>query len=140
MATMTNEQLHFMTQMTPMNLTMLKPKKRAAPLAVNNLTKYRREAAARTIGKAAKKYIRGKASQRSNGVRPVNNNAHRRVHGIGPANNTRVTWSRNANGKINRFKTLSNLRMTLTNAQKNALGAMTENQAMNAIRRLARQR
>jgi hypothetical protein len=62
------------------------------------------------------------------------------VHGIGPANNTRVTWSRNANGKINRFKTLSNLRMTLTNAQKNALGAMTENQAMNAIRRLARQR
>jgi len=61
-----------------------------------------------------------------------------RCHGIGPANNTRITWSRNSNGKINRFKTLSNLSLMLTNAQKNALGAMSENQAMNTIRRLAR--
>ena len=70
-------------------------------------------------------------------VRPANN-AHRRVHGIGPVNNTRVTWSRNANGKINRFKTLSNLSLTLTNAQKNTLSNMSENQAMNTIRQLAR--
>lgn len=72
-------------------------------------------------------------------ARPANN-AHRRIHGIGPVNSARVTWSRNSNGKIKRFKTLSNLGMTLTNAQRNALAAMSENQAMNTIRQLARQR
>ena len=72
-------------------------------------------------------------------ARPANN-AHRRVHGIGPANNTRITWSRNANGKINRFKTLENINMHLTQAQRNALLEMSENKAMNVIRQLARQR
>ena len=72
-------------------------------------------------------------------VRPANN-AHRRVHGIGPVNNTRITWSRNANGKINRFKTLENINLHLTQAQRNALREMSENQAMNTIRQLARQR
>jgi predicted flap endonuclease-1-like 5' DNA nuclease len=69
---------------------------------------------------------------------PPANNAHRRIHGIGPANNTRVTWSRNANGKINRFRTLANLKVTLTNAQKDTLSNMSENQAMHTIRQLAR--
>jgi hypothetical protein len=71
---------------------------------------------------------------------PPANNAHRRVHGIGPANNTRITWSRNANGKILIYQTLSKLQLRLTNAQRNALSKMSENQAMNTIRQLARQR
>ena len=58
----------------------------------------------------------------------------------GAANNTRITWSRNANGKVSIHKTLRNLNMTLSQAERNALGAMTENQAMNTIRQLARQR
>ena len=71
---------------------------------------------------------------------PPANNAHRRVHGIGPVNTTRITWSRNANGKINRFKTLENISLQLTPSQKNAIMEMSENQAMNTIRQLARQR
>jgi hypothetical protein len=57
----------------------------------------------------------------------------------GAANNTRITWSRNANGKINRFKALENINMKLSQAERNALNKMTENQAMNTIRQLARQ-
>ena len=71
---------------------------------------------------------------------PAANNAHRRVHGIGPANNTRITWRRNANGKINRFKTLENINMKLSQAERNALRNMSENQAVNYIRNLARER
>jgi hypothetical protein len=71
---------------------------------------------------------------------PPANNAHRRIHGIGPANNTRITWSRNANGKVLIYQTLSKLQLRLTNAQRNALSKMSENQAMNTIRQLARQR
>ena len=57
-----------------------------------------------------------------------------------PANNTRVTWARRANGTINRFKTLENINLKLTNAQRNALEQMSENQAKNTIRQLARAR
>ena len=71
---------------------------------------------------------------------PPANNAHRRVHGIGPANNTRITWSRNANGKVLIHQTLAKLQLRLTNAQRNALSKMSENQAMNTIRQLARQK
>jgi hypothetical protein len=59
-------------------------------------------------------------------------------HAPGSANNTRITWSRNANGKINRFKTLENINLHLTQAQRNALLEMSENKAMNTIRQLAR--
>jgi hypothetical protein len=52
---MTNEQLRFVSQMTPMNLMMLKPKRRAAPLSPTTLTKLRRNLAARTIQRAVKK-------------------------------------------------------------------------------------
>ena len=55
----------------------------------------------------------------------------------GPAIN-RITWSRRPNGKINLHKTFSNLEFNLTNVQKNALLSMPENQAVNALRRLAR--
>jgi hypothetical protein len=58
----------------------------------------------------------------------------------GAANNTRVTWRRNANGKINRFKTLANINMKLSQAERNALRNMSENQAMNYIRNRARER
>jgi hypothetical protein len=58
----------------------------------------------------------------------------------GAANNTRITWRRNANGKINRFKTLENINMKLSQAERNALRNMSENQAINYIRNLARQR
>lgn len=57
-----------------------------------------------------------------------------------PANNTRVTWSRNAHGKIIIHKTLEALGLKLTNAQLNALNRMSQNQAINAIRQLARAR
>ena len=72
-------------------------------------------------------------------ARPANN-AHRRIHGIGPANNKRITWSRNANGKISIYRTIANLNMKLSQAERNALRNMSENQAMNYIRNLARQR
>ena len=147
MSTMTNEQLRFMTQMTPMNLMMLKPKKRASPLPANNLTKYRRQAAARVIGKEVKKYQKKKPSHGPSTRSPATlaRQANLGIMGgrrrsPGAANNTRITWSRNANGKINRFKTLENINMHLTQAQRNALLEMSENQAMNTIRQLARQR
>ena len=57
----------------------------------------------------------------------------------GAANNTRVTWSRNANGKVSIHNTLEKINLKLTNAQKNALSQMPENQAMNVIRQMARQ-
>jgi hypothetical protein len=71
---------------------------------------------------------------------PPANNAHRRVHGIGPANNTRITWSRNANGKISIHKTLRNLNLGISQVMKNILENMPQNQAINAIRQMARER
>jgi len=68
------------------------------------------------------------------------NNAHRRKHGVGPANNTRITWSRNANGKVSIHKTLANLNLGLTNAQRMVLESMPTDQAINAIRQLAREK
>jgi len=147
MATMTNEQLRFVSQMTPMNLTMLKPKKRAAPLPVNNLTKYRREAAASAIGKAAKKYLTKKPSQGPSPRSPATlaRQANLRIMGgarrsPGAVNNTRITWSRNANGKIRIHKTLANIGISLSRAERNAISNMSENQVKNYIRNLARQR
>jgi hypothetical protein len=58
----------------------------------------------------------------------------------GAANNTRVTWSRNANGKVSIHNTLEKINLKLTNAQKNALSQMPEKQAINVIRQMARQR
>jgi hypothetical protein len=149
MSTMTNEQLKFMSQMTPMNLMMLKPKKRAQPLSANNLTESRREVAARRIGRAAKKYLAARPG-RGQGPSPRSPRTLARQTNLGimggrrrspgAANNTRITWSRNANGKINRFKTLENINMRLTTAQRNALLEMSENKAMNYLRNLARQR
>lgn len=146
-----NKTLKWMAEqnLTPVNLTMFKPKKRAQPLSANNLTESRREVAARRIGRAAKKYLAAKPG-RGQGPSPRSPRtlARQAELGImggagrspGAANNTRVTWARRANGTIDRFKTLRNLNLSLTNAQRNALSAMSENQAMNTIRQLARQR
>ena len=149
MSTMTNEQLKFMSQMTPMNLMMLKPKKRAQPLSANNLTESRREVAARRIGRAAKKYLAARPG-RGQGPAPRSPATLARQANLGimggrrrspgAANNTRITWSRNANGKISIHKTLRNLNLHLTQAERNALNKMTENQVKNYIRNLARQR
>jgi copper(I)-binding protein len=132
-----------------MYLMMLKPKKRAQPLSANNLTESRREVAARRIGRAAKKYLAARPG-RGQGPSPRSPRTLARQTNLGimggrrrspgAANNTRITWSRNANGKINRFKTLENINMKLTQAERNALNNMTENQAVNYIRNLARQR
>lgn len=144
--TMNNKQLKLLSKVGPINWTLLKPKKRAAPLAANNLTKYRRQAAARTIGKTVKKYQKKKPGQGPAPRSPATlaRQANLRIMGgvrrAAATNNTRITWSRNSNGKINRFKTLENINLTLTNAQRNALAKMSENQAMNTIRKLARQR
>ena len=149
MSTMTNEQLRFMSQMTPMNLMMLKSKKRAQPLSANNLTESRREVAARRIGRAAKKYLAARPG-RGQGPSPRSPRTLARQTNLGimggrrrspgAANNKRITWSRNANGKINRFKTLTNLNLSLTNAQRNALLEMSENKAVNYLRNLARRK
>lgn len=145
--TMNNKQLKLLSKVGPVNWTMLKPKKRAAPLPANNLTKYRRQAAARVIGKAAKKYLKKKPSQGPAPRSPATlaRQANLGIMGgrrrsPGAANNTHVTWARRANGTINRFKTLENINLHLTQAQRNALREMSENQAMNTIRQLARQR
>lgn len=59
-------------------------------------------------------------------------------HRVASPNNTHITWSRTANGKINRFKTLDNINLRLTNTQRNALARMSESKAVNTIRQLAR--
>jgi len=145
--TMNNKQLKLFSKHAPVNWTMLKPKKRAAPLPVNNLTKYRRQAAARVIGKAAKKYLKKKPSQGPS-PRSAATLARQANLGImggargapGAANNTRITWSRNANGKISIHKTLRNLNLGISQVMKNILENMPEKQAINAIRQMARER
>lgn len=69
---------------------------------------------------------------------PPENNAHRRVHGIAPANNTRITWSRNANGKISIYKTFEKIGISLNKSQINELEKMSDVQIINILRRLAR--
>jgi len=145
--TMNNKQLKLLSKVGPINWTLLKPKKRAAPLPANNLTKYRREAAARVIGKAAKKYLKKKPSQ---GPSPRSSATLARQANLGimggarrspgAANNTRITWSRKANGKINIHKTLANLTLSIPQTMKNLLENMPENRAMNVIRQMARER
>jgi len=145
--TMNNKQLKLFSKHAPVNWTMLKPKKRAAPLPANNLTKYRREAAARVIGKAAKKYLKKKPSQGPSPRSPATlaRQANLGIMGgarrsPGAANNTRITWSRKANGKINIHKTLANLTLSIPQTMKNLLENMPENRARNVIRQMARQR
>jgi hypothetical protein len=124
----------------------LKPKRRPNPLPENNVTEYRRGAAARVIQRAAKKYVRAKANrQASRGFLLRTNsqrarNMQRLQRAAGPANNTRVTWTRRANGTINRHKTLENLNLNLSKNQRNALNKMSENNAMAYIRNKARKK
>ena len=142
--TMNNKQLKLLSKVGPINWTLLKPAKRATPLPANNVTAYRRHAAARTIQKAVKKYQKKPPT----GLTPRSpaTIARETALGIaggarrppGAANNTRVTWSRNANGKISIHKTIRNLNLSLSNAERNALEKMSENQALNYIRALAR--
>ena len=144
--TLNNKQLKLLSKVGPINWTLLKPKPR--PTA-NNIAR-QRNTAARKIQGAAKKYLRRKASQKVKGPSPRSPATLARQANLGimggarrspgAANNTRVTWSRNANGKINRFKTIENINMKLTQAQRNELEQMSENQAVNTIRRLARQK
>jgi hypothetical protein len=109
------------------------------------LISIRRNAAAHTIQRAVKKYQKKKPSQGPSPRSPATlaRQANLGIMGgarrsPGAANNTRVTWRRNANGKINRFKTLENIYIKLSQAERNALRNMSENQAMNTIRQLAR--
>jgi hypothetical protein len=77
---------------------------------------------------------------RPNSVRQSESRAiARRQAQHGPSNNTHITWSRNANGKINIHKTLRNLEFSLTNKQKKTLENMPENQAVKALRWFARE-
>lgn len=55
LARMNNDQLKFLSSVTGINWAPLKPKPRAPPLSNKNLTKYRRNLAARTIQRAFKK-------------------------------------------------------------------------------------
>ena len=137
---MNNKQLKLLSKVGPINWAMMKPKKRVTPLPANNVTKYRRHAAARIIQKAVKKQTRAKTSQgfllRTTSQRA--RNAQRLQRAPGPANNTRVTWSRRANGTINRHKTLEQLNLNLSQTERNALNKMSETNAMAYIRNLAR--
>ena len=146
---MNNNQLKLFSEYAPVNWTMLKPKRRANPLPHNNVVEYRRTAAARVIQRAAKKYLKKTTRNRSHGfVRPretilrevelgIGAGAHR---ASGPANNTRITWTRRENGKINRHKTLEKLNLNLSKNQRNALNKMSETSAMAYIRNLARKK
>jgi len=148
MKTMNNKQLKLLSKAGPINWTLLKPAKRATPLPANNVTAYRRHAAARTIQKAVKKYQK-KHPKPPTGLTPRSPVTIAREMALGmaggarrppgTANNTRVTWSRNANGKISIHKTIRNLNLSLSNAERRALEKMSENKAMNYIRNLARQ-
>jgi hypothetical protein len=146
---MNNKQLKLFSKYAPVNWTMLKPKRRANPLPHNNVVEYRRTAAARVIQRAAKKYVKKTTRNRSHGfVRPretilrevelgIGAGAHR---ASGPANNTRITWTRQANGTINRHKTLEKLNLNLSKNERNALNKMSENNAMAYIRNKAREK
>lgn len=144
--TMNNKQLELLSKVGPINWTLLKPKPR--PTA-NNIAR-QRNTAARKIQGAAKKYLRRKASQRVQGPSPRSPATLARQANLGimggarrspgVLNTRRITWSRNANGKVLIYQTLSKLQLRLTNAQRNALSKMSEKQAMNTIRQLARQR
>jgi hypothetical protein len=144
--TMNNKQLKLFSKYAPVNWTLLKPKRRANPLPHNNVVEYRREAAARVIQRAAKKYVRAKANkQESRGFLLRTNsqrarNMQRLQRAAGPANNTRVTWTRKANGTINRHKTLEQLNLNLSKTERNALNKMSENNAMAYIRNKAREK
>lgn len=144
MKTMNNKQLKLFSKHATVNWTLLKPKRRASPLPANNVTEYRRGAAARVIQRAVKKYVRAKANrQASRGFLLRTNsqrarNMQRLQRAAGPANNTRVTWTRRANGTINRHKTLENLNLNLSKNQRNALNKMSETNAIAYIRNLAR--
>jgi hypothetical protein len=139
---MNNKQLKLFSKYAPVNWTLLKPKRRPNPLPENNVVEYRRTAAARVIQRAAKKYVQAKASRgfllRTNSQRE--RNMQRLQRAAGPANNTRVTWTRRANGTINRHKTLENLNLNLSQAERNALNKMSENNAMAYIRNKAREK
>ena len=149
MANMTNEQIKFMTQFSPMNLTLLKPKKFTVPPSITNIAK-QRNAAARKIQRVARKYLSRKAPQRGQGPTPRSPATRARQTNLGimggarrspgAANNTRITWSRNANGKISIHKTLANLNLSIPQTMKNILENMPENRAINVIRQMARQR
>ena len=52
--------------------------------------------------------------------------------------NSRITWSRTPSGRISIHKTLANLNLKLTNAQRNAILTLPENQAVNILRKLSR--
>jgi hypothetical protein len=142
--TMNNKQLKLFSRYAPVNWTLLKPKRRANPLPHNNTVAYRRAAAARVIQNAVKKHSRAKTSRQANrGLLLRTNsqrarNAQRLQRAPGPANNTRVTWSRRANGTINRHKTLEQLSLNLSKTERNALNKMSENNAVAYIRNLAR--
>jgi hypothetical protein len=145
--TMNNNQLKLFSKYAPINWSFLKPKRRAAPLPSNSVTAYRRAAAARVIQRAVKKHQK-KATSHSHGfVRPretilrevelgIGAGAHR---ASGPANNTRITWTRRANGTINRHNTLEKLNLKLSKTERNALNKMSETNAIAYIRNLARQ-
>jgi hypothetical protein len=144
--TMNNKQLKLLSKVGPINWTLLKPKPR--PTA-NNIAR-QRNTAARKIQGAAKKYLRRKASQRVQGPSPRSPATLARQANLGimggarrspgVLNNRRITWTRNANGKVMIHQTLAKLQLRLTNAQRNALAKIPEKQAMNTIRKLARQR
>lgn len=59
-------------------------------------------------------------------------------HRAASPNASKITWSRNANGKISIYKTMNNLNLGFTNAQRRAIGKMSEEAAMRELQRLAR--
>lgn len=59
-------------------------------------------------------------------------------HASASPNNTRITWSRTPSGRVSIHKTLANLNLKLTNAQRNSVLTLPENQAMNMLRKLSR--
>lgn len=143
---MTKKQLQLLSKVGPINWMALRV---ANEVPANNMTKYRRYLAARVIQRHLKRHQKKHASRgpsRGPSPRSPRTLARETALGImggarrapGSPNNTRVTWSRNANGKISIHRTLNKLHLNLTQAQRNALNKMSENQAIAYIRNLAR--
>ena len=61
-----------------------------------------------------------------------------RWHTLAPPTNAPVTWSRNQNAKVIRYKTFTEVARGITPAQRKAMASMTRGQKQNFVKSLAR--
>lgn len=69
---------------------------------------------------------------------PGANEAFARWHTLAPPTNAPVTWSRNQNSKVIRYKTFTEVARGITPTQRKAMASMAANQKQNFVKSLAR--